>query len=782
MNVLNVLAELSIYATVIAACVILIKKLFFKQLSAAMHYAIWIMLIIRLVLPFTVDTGLHILTTSTVGINGSQEINEQPQIADMKIHDFVSIESDQTAQSVNGQQEAAKPPEIHPKQILSPSWGTDQILLAVWIGGMFVMLLYTVTAYGIAVRKMKMVEQYRPLRLSILFEQEKHRMKLSQNVKLKVVRGLHTPALFFPRTILMPKECLDSMNDDELALALRHELTHYKRKDQWAGLLLVLLQAVYWFHPVVWLAFRQIRTDMEAACDAAVVRPMKINEKSIYANTILSCMTDRKDFAVIGMALTSKRTAKKRIQNIFDNTRTRCGGRIVSVFMAVILFIACFTTACQPTPAQPAVAAKNNGVLEKALDATPVPAEKYDAPARWEDDYTGSNGKLTISVNADVQIPDVQSFPVYKAEPQDISGEQVRRLAELLFGGAEVEGIPPGWPKDKLEEALITFKKDYADSNPMNMTEEEYENTIKGMEHDIADAPEIIEPVSLDDAITEFEKTGRIVLQADIGGTKAAMLMVNNDERFGSNAMFFKEDGTSYEVLSHDQKTTGLQLSEADAVKIAQDFVSQLGLDFMSAAATDVGVQYEREGDDTTNSPRCYIVWFTRMADGIPATYDVEGGNASDETSPNGVWPYERIAVGVDDSGIVQLRWNGNAVLSEKLTENAALLPFGDIKQRFEQGMTNAYIAKDDPTALEQDSTISRHFDINRVTLGMMRIKLKDNGGYSLVPVWDFFGPQTIVWKNIDGDAETSVYEDQWRSHLTINAIDGTVISRTLGF
>jgi hypothetical protein len=532
----------------------------------------------------------------------------------------------------------------------------------------------------------------------------------------------------------------------------------------------MLLQSVYWFHPVVWLAFRQIRKDMEAACDADVVKTMRNDEKRIYANIILSCMGKGKSPAMVGLAVNTKKSMQQRIQCIFVDARTSSRGRFAVVLLAVLLLVSCFTTACQPTPQQPVVIKKNDDTLEKAIEASPEPVQKYEAPAHWDEEYTENDGKFTISVNADLELPDVDAYPIYKVEPRYFTKEQVQLLSDALFGDAEVQGVDQRWTKSQYEELIVDLEQAHK-SGETGRTDEEFEKEMANLKQMWQDAPEIMESYNMQEAMALFDETGTITLKADLGRKEPADLTAINDKEYGAYMGFTNNDGLNYEDQLV-QDTTGLQLSLTDAIQQAQDLLTKLGIDYMDVAYTDIGVAYGREGEGTDNHPRCYLIYFTRTVDGIPTT---------DSDDFDMVWSYERITVGVDDSGIVQFAWAGNAVLAQMLTGNAQLMPFDDIKERFIQGMKVNYIFPDDPSALEQSATESDHFDIDRIVLGMTRIKLKDNGGYCLVPIWDFFGKLTSEWVNAEGEPGTTIIDDGYRSYLTINAIDGSIINRTFG-
>ena len=99
-------------------------------------------------------------------------------------------------------------------------------------------------------------------------------------------------------------------------------------------------------------------------------------------------------------------------------------------------------------------------------------------------------------------------------------------------------------------------------------------------------------------------------------------------------------------------------------------------------------------------------------------------------------------------------------------------MSFDEIQSVFTKMMpiTNAYTS---------DESISITFNITRVQLGLMRITEKDSTDTALlIPVWDFFGTYTM---NV-GEGDSSVNHDTNTSRLTINAIDGSIIDRSLGY
>jgi beta-lactamase regulating signal transducer with metallopeptidase domain len=74
--------------------------------------------------------------------------------------------------------------------------------------------------------------------------------------------------------VFLPQGLSGQLDGRGLATVLAHELAHLKRRDHWVRLLELAVLAVYWWHPVVWLAIREIHRAEDACCDAMVVATM----------------------------------------------------------------------------------------------------------------------------------------------------------------------------------------------------------------------------------------------------------------------------------------------------------------------------------------------------------------------------------------------------------------------------------------------------------------------------------------------------------------------------
>lgn len=158
---------------------------------------------------------------------------------------------------------------------LSPAPGDSanplQVWLAVgsviWLAGLGVMLLYMILSTLLLRRR---VADSVPLRENI---------RLSERIATPFVLGLLRPRIYLP--------C--GMDEETLALVLAHEQGHITRHDHWLKPFGFLLLSVWWFQPLLWLAYVLFCRDLELACDEFVLRLLGERAKKPYARALVSC-------------------------------------------------------------------------------------------------------------------------------------------------------------------------------------------------------------------------------------------------------------------------------------------------------------------------------------------------------------------------------------------------------------------------------------------------------------------------------------------------------------
>ena len=137
-------------------------------------------------------------------------------------------------------------------------------------------------------------------------------------------------------------------------------------------------------------------------------------------------------------------------------------------------------------------------------------------------------------------------------------------------------------------------------------------------------------------------------------------------------------------------------------------------------------------------------------------------------------WEYESLTFLVNNDGIVSMEWINPYDVSEVITNNTTMMDFNKIMDIFNKMIvvTNAYLS----------DNMSKTINVDRIELGLMRITDPATRSAGLViPVWDFFGNVTNALEGGEQSYSESD-DDPLNSVLTINAIDGSIVDRGLGY
>jgi hypothetical protein len=118
----------------------------------------------------------------------------------------------------------------------------------------------------------------------------KEQLKIHSVVKLQLADNIAVPMLcgFWRPVIILPGWCVERFSQPELRLMLIHELAHWKYRDTWILFAKRLIEAIFFFHPVVWYAGKQAVKEAEVACDELVVALSR--ESTTYANCLMQIL------------------------------------------------------------------------------------------------------------------------------------------------------------------------------------------------------------------------------------------------------------------------------------------------------------------------------------------------------------------------------------------------------------------------------------------------------------------------------------------------------------
>ncbi|GGE51673.1 BlaR1 family beta-lactam sensor/signal transducer [Pullulanibacillus camelliae] len=313
------------------AIIMLIKKVFSKQLSARGHYYLWLLVFIGLTLPFISNYLFHF----------SQHFQF--------LETYHQKDSTHSSPITNGHSRLEK---SHWMQDLTLSVNhpildfLNHVLVWIWIIGVLLMSVLTLFAL-LKIEKIKRTtNELKNKDILLLFDECKQHLNLSKQLIIGESPRITSPMTFglFKTYVVLPAHCDEWLSMKEMTFILLHELTHYKHKDVAINDLTVLYQILYWFNPLVWLAFRKMRLDREIACDTAVLNALDQNSYQEYGHTLIKMAartTQPKAFTLANQLNGSKAQIKRRIRSIATFTRQTKKGKLKSIviFMVVGLML-----------------------------------------------------------------------------------------------------------------------------------------------------------------------------------------------------------------------------------------------------------------------------------------------------------------------------------------------------------------------------------------------------------------------------------------------------------
>ncbi|MBU4494312.1 MAG: hypothetical protein KJ874_03320 [Acidobacteria bacterium] len=346
------LLQTTLIGSVIIGLILVAQKVLGGKLGPRWSHALWLVLLIRLVLPGTFPSQINLL--NLVPSLDRQIQQQQPSdTAD-------STDISQTAQSSNVTEAipSQKPESDAGIQTqMTPEPGTPaalqnkpkplvaslrRVLPYIWLSGAVVIGLYLFLSNFLLWR---IVKRERPLldqKTLELFEECKERMGVQTLVGLIPSTRIKSPALFGfirPR-LLLPMEMLEEASQEEMRYIFLHELAHLKRHDIYLGWLTSLLQILHWFNPLVWFAFYRMRADRELSCDALVLSRTGKEKSQDYGQAIVGLLrrfSHSRPLPVLAGILENKSQLKRRITMISQFKKNSYQWSPLAVFLILAL-------------------------------------------------------------------------------------------------------------------------------------------------------------------------------------------------------------------------------------------------------------------------------------------------------------------------------------------------------------------------------------------------------------------------------------------------------------
>jgi bla regulator protein blaR1 len=243
--------------------------------SPAYRHAAWVIVLLKLVAPPLIVIPLLVLPASW------QTAEPTPAQAPDTVRS--------PAQSSQHHSPSCQCATAPINSVTQPNWGIAQYLLVVWGAGTVGWFLLQ-TRRILRFRRGVQLASDAPEAVKLATSQLAERLGIKQPPPVKLSTGIGSPMLWGwsrDAVILFPTELLNRLSPEARDTLLAHELAHYLRRDHWVRILEFVVSGLFWWHPLVWLARREIEAAEEECCDAWVVGGLNASPR-LYASALLA--------------------------------------------------------------------------------------------------------------------------------------------------------------------------------------------------------------------------------------------------------------------------------------------------------------------------------------------------------------------------------------------------------------------------------------------------------------------------------------------------------------
>ena len=302
------LLNLSISASWLVLAV-LVLRLVSKRSPKWMNVLLWGIVALRLMLPFSIESALSLIPSVETVSPAVVQFDPAPTITS-----GVSVIDNAVNPALSEHFAAAPTASVNPLYV----W--TEIAGWVWLIGLGAMLLYALVSY---------LRLRRRVSVSLCVREN---IYLCDAISSPFILGVVKPRIYLP----------SGLDEVQRQNVLSHERAHLTRRDHWWKPLGFVLLAVYWFNPVLWLAYTLLCRDIELACDERVIRTMDESAVKTYSTVLLACSMPRKAVITCPLAF-GEVGVKERVKNALRYKKPAFWVVAASVAVCVVVAV-CFLT------------------------------------------------------------------------------------------------------------------------------------------------------------------------------------------------------------------------------------------------------------------------------------------------------------------------------------------------------------------------------------------------------------------------------------------------------
>ncbi len=441
-NIFETIVLSSLIGSVIVLMILIIKRIFKNNLTCTFYYYIWLILLIKLIIPFGPQTSLNISnicekfyvqSITNENIQKTQVKNSQ-QLKNTNLGSSTSIGTFQPS----NESVISNPVNIP----LKTKFNIEKALCLVWLLGVVLLIGILVAGH----KRLREIVKTSIKDINITHKEILYNCMNAMNIRTELGISyspkINSPSLcgLIKPKILIPVSVAFTVRAEEFKYIIMHELSHLKNKDIIINWIITLLSVIYWFNPILLYGFHKMRQECEFSCDAQVISRLGEGENVQYGIAIIKILelvgNSRRLMGTTSMVMNSSEI-KRRIIMISKYKKMSIRSILLGTVVVVIL--------CTLGVAMNISKASSNESISKAAAvqaSTPLAITKSTA-------NNTSNGtvspiiKSSSSDSAQPIVPFSSDIVIYNSHPDEDypSGVKVTDVGALINDKLLKEGL-----------------------------------------------------------------------------------------------------------------------------------------------------------------------------------------------------------------------------------------------------------------------------------------------------------------------------------------------------
>ena len=182
------------------------------------------------------------------------------------------------------------------------------------------------------------------LRFRHMLMRSRKQIDNSEKPPIYQVKGLSSQCLFgvIHPAIYLKEET--NLQDDQLLMILQHERCHYQHKDHIWSVMRSLCMIIWWWNPLVWAAAVASKRDCEMACDEGTLETIGWENKFLYAKTLVDAVSDKKNFGMTAAStmVSGKSDTERRLRMMLNKKKTKMANVVLAAGLMLNAAALCF--------------------------------------------------------------------------------------------------------------------------------------------------------------------------------------------------------------------------------------------------------------------------------------------------------------------------------------------------------------------------------------------------------------------------------------------------------